>query len=325
MVKTVGAALASNFLGAAPAWYKLAVLGFLILNPLLLFAVGPYVAGWALIGEFILTLALALKCYPLTAGGLLALQAVILGLTTPEAIYAEVAHNLPVLLLLIFMVAGIHFMKDLLRLVFTRLLVRVRSKMYLSLLFLLLGAVLSAFLDALTVAAVMITVAYGFYDLYHRHVSARRPDQGRDARADAAMEAEQGADLGQFRGFLRNLMMHGAVGTALGGVMTLVGEPQNLLIGHELGWDFATFFRPDGPGVAAGAGGGHRDLPGGGALRAVRLRPPPARLGADPAGGAGARGCRDPARLKTGPPWRSWPWRRRRWWSPWPCIWPRWA
>jgi NhaB family Na+:H+ antiporter len=37
-------------------------------------------------------------------------------------------------------------------------------------------------------------------------------------------------------------MMHGAVGTALGGVCTLVGEPQNLLIAEKAGWDFAEFF-----------------------------------------------------------------------------------
>ena len=36
--------------------------------------------------------------------------------------------------------------------------------------------------------------------------------------------------------------MHGVVGTALGGVMTLVGEPQNLLIGEKMGWDFIEFF-----------------------------------------------------------------------------------
>src|SRR5690606_35062191 len=36
--------------------------------------------------------------------------------------------------------------------------------------------------------------------------------------------------------------MHGAVGTALGGVMTLVGEPQNLLIGTIAGWEFIEFF-----------------------------------------------------------------------------------
>ena len=37
-------------------------------------------------------------------------------------------------------------------------------------------------------------------------------------------------------------MMHGAVGTALGGVTTLVGEPQNLLIAKEAGWEFVEFF-----------------------------------------------------------------------------------
>jgi NhaB family Na+:H+ antiporter len=242
VVKTVGGALASNFLGGAPAWYKATILAFLVINPMLLATFGPYVAGWALIAEFIFTLALALACYPLTAGGLLALQAVILGMTSPQAVYDEVAHNLPVLLLLMFMVAGIHFMKDLLRHVFTRILARVRSKMLLSLLFVLLGAVLSAFLDALTVTAVMITVAYGFYDLFHRYASGKQRGQSHDNRADGEVTEPLRADLLQFRGFLRNLLMHGAVGTALGGVTTLVGEPQNLLIAHEMGWDFSTFF-----------------------------------------------------------------------------------
>jgi Na+:H+ antiporter, NhaB family len=36
--------------------------------------------------------------------------------------------------------------------------------------------------------------------------------------------------------------MHSAIGTALGGVATLVGEPQNLLIGKVVQWDFGTFF-----------------------------------------------------------------------------------
>ena len=36
--------------------------------------------------------------------------------------------------------------------------------------------------------------------------------------------------------------MHGAVGTALGGVCTIVGEPQNLLIAKIAGWDFIEFF-----------------------------------------------------------------------------------
>ena len=37
-------------------------------------------------------------------------------------------------------------------------------------------------------------------------------------------------------------MMHGAIGTALGGVTTLVGEPQNLLIAEVMDWEFAEFF-----------------------------------------------------------------------------------
>ncbi|MCL2122934.1 MAG: sodium/proton antiporter, partial [Desulfovibrionaceae bacterium] len=44
------------------------------------------------------------------------------------------------------------------------------------------------------------------------------------------------------RGFLRNLIMHSAVGTALGGTLTLVGEPQNLMIGTKMGWSFVDFF-----------------------------------------------------------------------------------
>ena len=49
---------------------------------------------------------------------------------------------------------------------------------------------------------------------------------------------EMGGDsLEKFRSFLRSLVMHGAVGTALGGVATLVGEPQNLLIGEKMGWN----------------------------------------------------------------------------------------
>ena len=36
--------------------------------------------------------------------------------------------------------------------------------------------------------------------------------------------------------------MHGAVGTALGGVCTIVGEPQNLLIATKADWSFIEFF-----------------------------------------------------------------------------------
>ena len=70
--KTLHQAIARNFLGDSPAWYKYTIIGFLLLNPILLYIAGPMLAGWVLIGEFIFTLAMALKCYPLPAGGLLA-------------------------------------------------------------------------------------------------------------------------------------------------------------------------------------------------------------------------------------------------------------
>ena len=236
-------AFTRNFLGNAPTWYKLTILLFLIANPILLNMYGPFITGWVLIGEFIFTLAMALKCYPLPAGGLLALEAVFIGMTKADTVYKETLANFEVILLLIFMVAGIYFMKDFLRFTFTRILVRVQSKIHISLLVSFAGAFLSAFLDALTVTAVIIAVAYGFYDIYHRYVSGKDSGAGvHDLTSDLALKEQEQADLKQFRGFLRNLMMHGAVGTALGGVCTLVGEPQNLLIGSVMGWHFAEFF-----------------------------------------------------------------------------------
>jgi Na+:H+ antiporter, NhaB family len=74
-------AFVQNFLGHAPGWYKLTVVVFLALNPALLWLTGPFMAGWVLLLEFIFTLAMALRCYPLQPGGLLALEGIILGLS----------------------------------------------------------------------------------------------------------------------------------------------------------------------------------------------------------------------------------------------------
>lgn len=101
-------ALQNNFLGQCPGWYKLTLLGFLILNPLVFFWVSPFLAGWLLVAEFIFALGIALKCYPLQPGGLLALQAVFIGMTSLEQIWHEVSRNIPVITLLMFMVAGIY-------------------------------------------------------------------------------------------------------------------------------------------------------------------------------------------------------------------------
>ncbi len=240
--QTLGHAFTRNFLGNTPNWYKQTIMAFLIINPLLLSTAGPVVTGWLLIFEFIFSLAMALKCYPLQPGGLLAIEAVVIGLTHPEQIYHEVAANLPVILLLMFMVAGIYFMKDMLLFVFTKLLLNVRDKVKISLLFSFMGAFLSAFLDALTVTAVLISACIGFYAVYHRVASGSHPDGDHDHSSDELLAEERRLELDEFRAFLRSLLMHGAVGTALGGVCTLVGEPQNLLIGEKMGWHFADFF-----------------------------------------------------------------------------------
>ena len=94
MSQSIPRALTRNFLGNSPRWYKQTIIGFLILNPLILYTLGPATTGWILIFEFIFTLALALKCYPLQPGGLLALEAVAIGLASPETVYHEVAGNL---------------------------------------------------------------------------------------------------------------------------------------------------------------------------------------------------------------------------------------
>jgi len=244
---SIGQAFRANFLGHAPNWYKTTILAFLALNPILIFTVGKYVTGWVLIVEFIFTLAMALKCYPLPAGGLLAIEAVVIGLTRPHTVYHEVELNLPVILLLMFMVAGIYFMKEGLVYLFTKILTKVRSKVALAFLFSILGAVLSAFLDALTVTAVIIAVAYGFYNIFHKFASSEKALEKYDVNHDHIIDDEYQEDLNQFRGFLRNLMMHGAVGTALGGATTLVGEPQNLLIASIMKWDFVDFFLNSAP------------------------------------------------------------------------------
>ncbi len=236
------------FLGLSPEWYKNTIIAFLMFNPIALYALnyiginGAFFIGWVLLLEFIFTLALALKCYPLQPGGLLAIQALILGLTTPYTLLHEVENNLEVILLLVFMVAGIYFMKNLMLSIFTKLLLRVHSKTKLSLLFCFVAAFLSAFLDALTVTAVLIAVGIGFYRIFHlANSGADFSSLDHNILDDSTLSNEGQEDLENFKSFLRDLIMHGVVGTALGGVCTIVGEPQNLLIANIAGWEFIEF------------------------------------------------------------------------------------
>ena len=119
----------NNFLGEAPKWYKNLIIIFLASNPLIyiflsnIISEAGFIMGWIILAQFILTLAMALNCYPLQPGGLIAIQSVLMGLTNTKNIYHEVELNLKVILLLVFMVAGIYFMKDFLLYIFTKLLV----------------------------------------------------------------------------------------------------------------------------------------------------------------------------------------------------------
>lgn len=242
MTRTMPQAFLANFLGNSPEWYKTTIVAFLILNPIIMLTLGPAVAAWVLILEFIFTLAMALKCYPLLPGGLLAIEAVFIGLTSPDTVLHEIIQALDVILLLIFMVAGIYFMKNLLLFIFTKLLLGIRSKILLSLMFSFVAAFLSAFLDALTVTAVVIAIGVGFYGIYHKVASGKKFTSDHDHGSDHEVHELHREDLEAFRSFLRSLIMHAAVGTALGGVCTLVGEPQNLLIAAKANWEFGEFF-----------------------------------------------------------------------------------
>ena len=199
------------FLGNSPRWYKSIMLVFLVFNIFSYYILGPTITAWIFIAEFIFTLAMALKCYPLQSGGLLAIEILALRLTTPENAYHEVDQNLEVVLLLVFMVAGIYFMKPLLMYIFSKVFTKIKSKLILSLLFVFISAVLSAFLDALTVTAVLISVAVGFYGVYHK-IHSGESDYDESGVKDK--RELSGETLENFRSFLRSLIMHGAVGTA---------------------------------------------------------------------------------------------------------------
>ena len=69
----------NSFLGSSPNWFKNIILAFLLLSYPIMLAIGGHlgnmVVGWAFIAMFIL--AMALKCYPLQSGGLLAIAALL--------------------------------------------------------------------------------------------------------------------------------------------------------------------------------------------------------------------------------------------------------
>ncbi len=235
---TAGKALGLNFMGSASPWYKLLIIAFLIINPIL-FWYNPFIAGWTLVAEFIFTLAMALECYPLQPGGLLAFEACVIGMCSMDGVKHELIANIDVILLLMFMLGGIHFVRDFLLFIFTKILVKVRNRMLISFLFCFVSGTLAAFVDALTVLAVIISICMGLYAVYHSHICG---DAATSRLSDDSFVPESSkADLEQFRAFLRALLMNAAVGTTIGGIATLVGQPQNLVVGQVSGWHFMEF------------------------------------------------------------------------------------
>ena len=228
-----------NFLGSAPAWYKNIIIAFLIINPIVAHY-SMFVDGWLLVVEFIFTLAMALECYPLEAGGLLVIEACFLGMTDMHHVTKEIESNLEVIMLLMFMVAGIHFIRDFLLFFFTKLLVKVRSSVLLAFMFCFMSAILSAFVDALTVLAIIISTCVGLYQLYMNIITDNNA-LALVSSNDNLVPDEHKQNLNDFRAFLRSLLMHSAVGTTLGGICTIVGEPQNLIIGDVCGWKFIDY------------------------------------------------------------------------------------
>ncbi len=123
----------AQFSWPVPDWYKLALIIVLIVNPLVFTSIRLLPAGcwW-----WNLSLPSPWRSrYPLLPGGLLAIEAVMIGMTSPEHVREEIASNLEVLPAADVHGGGDLFMKQLLLFIFTRLLLGIRSKMLLSLSF----------------------------------------------------------------------------------------------------------------------------------------------------------------------------------------------
>lgn len=101
-----------------------------------------------------------------------------------DSVFHEIEVNLEVILLLMFMVAATHFLKHLLLFTFTKLLLFFESKIALCIAFQMASALLSAFLDALTVTAVLIAVIMGLQKIYQRF-QKRQKKLAEEVRAES--------------------------------------------------------------------------------------------------------------------------------------------
>ena len=194
------------------------------MNPVAFFVAGPFATGWILVWS-------SFSRWPWRSGATpcnpaACLEAVLIGMTNTETSAPRSSSNFPVILLLMFMVAGIYFMRGA-PFLFTKILLGIRSKL-LSM-FSISAAFLSAFLDTLTVTAVVISTPWG----------STRSTKVLPVKVSTTIMTMARIGVGEIhredlddRSFLRSLMMHAAVGTALGGVCTTVGDPKSAYCGE---------------------------------------------------------------------------------------------
>jgi len=232
--------------------FKVILIAFLAINPLLLETVGPFYTSIAMLLQFLFLLFRSTIVYPAISGGLLVAEAIILKLVTTEGIWHEWTASFDVFMLVLFMVAAVSFLKQFMTYMFVNLLVKVPNKVVLSFIICSLAAILSAFLDALTVTAVLITVVGQLYDIVLNFRAGKSYGDSVGKYTDDELREALGPQIQDYRQFLRSIMIHGLIGTALGGVMTMVGEPQNVMLVKIINtiltqtdlplWDFQTFF-----------------------------------------------------------------------------------
>lgn len=234
---SMAAAGAANFLGNAPTWYKASVVGFLLANALLAATAGGALVGWVLLAQFVFCLWHARRCYPLQPAGLLALEAAALGLTGTDAIYTATLENLPVVLLVVFLMAAAYFLREILCAALVRVLLAHRSKSLLAAGTMFAAALLSALIDALSLAALALTASGAVYAVYHQAASGGPPDEGQTDDDEDPPHSE----LARFRAFLRSLAMHGAIGAAIGGAASATGEAANIVLGSAAGLPAVAF------------------------------------------------------------------------------------
>ena len=190
------------------------------------------ITGWFVVIESILILAFTLKCYPLAPLTLISIEIILLKLTTFEILTEEVRNNFSLILMLIFAIAPIYFHKNIINFIFNKIIVKTKSKIVLSVFFLVTSAFLSAFLNALTVVAIIVTICSGLYGIYTEYYK----------KVEMLKDSKDRLEKRQFGSFLRSILMHSAIGTAVGGVSTMIGEPQNFLIAKTMNWSFKEFF-----------------------------------------------------------------------------------